>query len=506
MVNRASTIAKNTMLLYARSIIIMLIAIYSSRILISTLGVEDYGLYNLVGGVVSIFSSLKGIFAASVQRFLNFEKGNGNDERVNEIFNTSVLIHIGIAGLFIVLVECFGVWYINNKMVLPEGSLGDALFVFHCSVLAFGVSIITVPYDAVIIANERMNFYAWVSILEAISKLGAIFLLLILPYNKIKTYALLILLIAVIMRYISIVYTKRFPECKKRRVWNKATVAELTKFAGWNFFGCMSFSLIEEGTNLIINLFGGVAANAARAISYQVKSAISQLSTNIVTASQPLLFQEAANAEKSIFWKHVFLQTRAVYYFVLITALPFFVYTPQLLQIWLTEVPVNAVSFVRVVLIYLVVMTFQKPIDLGFKAYNKMQKYQIIDSITVLFSLPLTYVVLKFGAPLYSAFLVLTVIRIIDYIFLLILAKRILQLSIKAFVTEVIIPSAESLIVVAILGASFYFFFNPSQWYWVLLLISILVLLSAIILYIVTFKKAEKELLRSMVISKLKKK
>lgn len=484
----------------------MLIAIYSSRVLLSALGVEDYGLYNLVGGVVSIFSSLKGIFAASVQRFINYEKGNGNEERVNEIFNTSVLIHIGIALFFIVVVEIFGLWYINNKMVLPDGALNDALFVFQCSIIAFGVSIITVPYDAVIIANERMNFYAWMSICEAVSKLGAIFLLLVLPFNRIRTYALLIVIIAILIRYASIVYTRRFPECKKRRVWEKNTVKELTTFAGWNFFGCMAFSLIEEGSNLIINLFGGVAANAARAIAYQVKSAISQLSTNVVVASQPLLFQEAASADKSVFWNHAFFQTRAVYYFVLITALPIFIYTPQLLDIWLTEVPEYSVSFIRAVLLYQLVMTFQKTIDIGFKAYNQMRKYQILDSLTVLLSLPIIYFSLKNGAPLYSAFIILSIVRIIDYIVLFILARNSLQLSIRAFAKEVLLPSIFSVLIAFVIGIIFNRYCNPSQWYYVLAMCILIVVVFFIALYVIIFSKQEKAMAVSLVQSFLHKK
>ena len=484
----------------------MLIAIYSSRVLLSALGVEDYGLYNLVGGIVTIFSSMKGIFAASVQRFINYEKGNGNDERVNEIFNTSILIHIGIAVLFIVVVEAFGLWYINNKMVLPDGSLNNALFVFQCSILTFGVSIVTVPYDAIIIANERMDFYAWISIGEAASKLGAIFLLSILPFNSVRTYALLIVIIAIAIRYISVVYTKRFPECKKKRIWNKSTVKELTTFAGWNFFGCMAFSLIEEGSNLIINFFGGVAANAARAVAYQVKSAISQLSTNVVTASQPILFQEAASADKQVFWNHVFFQTRAVFYFVLITSVPFFVYTPQLLDIWLTEVPEHSVSFIRAILIYQIIMTYQKTVDIGFKAYNKMEKYQILDSTIVLFSLPIIYFYLKTGAPLYYAFIILAIVRIVDYFILFVLAKRTLQLSIRAFCRSVLTPSLTSTLIASLIGSLFLKYCNPSQWYYVLFMCILIVVAIGLALYLLVFTKQEKSMINSIVCTYLHKK
>ena len=173
--SRTQKIAKNTVLLYFRSIVVMIIAIYTSRVLLSTLGVEDYGLYNIVGGVVAMFLSIKSIFAASVQRFINYEKGKGNEDKVNEIFNMSLLIHLGIAVIFIVIVEICGLLYIPSKMVMPDGMLNTALFVFHCSVLATSISIITIPYDAVIIANERMDFYAWQAIVESALKLIIVF-------------------------------------------------------------------------------------------------------------------------------------------------------------------------------------------------------------------------------------------------------------------------------------------------------------------------------------------
>ena len=481
----------------------MIIAIYSARVLLQTLGVNNYGLYNLVGGVVSIFSSMKGIFAASVQRFLNYEKGKANVEKENEIFNMSIYIHLGISLFFLIIVEILGLWYIYNKMVLPAGALGDALFVFHCSVLAFSVSIITVPYDAVVIANEKMKFYAWVSIAESVLKLAAIFLLLYLPYNKIRVYALLILVIAVAMRYVSVVYTKKFPECKRKRVWNKKTVKELTTFAGWNFFGCMAFSLVEEGANLILNIFGGVAVNAVRAIAYQVKSAVSQLSTNVVTASQPLLFQEAATASKETFWSHAFIQTKAVYYFVIITTTPIFVYAPQLLSLWLDEVPDNSISFVRVVLIYLLIMTFQKPLDIGFKAYNKMVKYQIIDSSVILLSLPAIYLVLNWGLPLYWAFIVLSIVRLIDYAILFILAEKTIGLNIKNFFLQVFSSICYSTILSVAVGYFFYKWLNYPQWYTILILVVIMVFILLVLFYLFTFSKKEKDLISKIVFSKI---
>lgn len=319
-------IAKNTLLLYLRSIIVMILSIYSSRVLLKTLGVDDFGLYSVVGGVVAMFSSLKSVLAAAVQRFLNFEKGKGNNQQVQKIFNMSILVHLAIALLFALIVECFGCWYICNYLIVPHNNIDTALFVFHCSVIASMITIYTIPYDAVVIANERMDFYAIQSITDVTLRLAIIFLLPILPFSFIRSYAVLILIVAILIRIMSVIYTKRFPECKSLKYWNKETFKELISFAGWNFFGCIAYSLIEEVTNLILNLFGGVVANAARGLAYQIRSAIMTLSNNVLVASQPFITQRAANVDISTFWTYIFIQSRVMFYIMMLTGLPIYIY------------------------------------------------------------------------------------------------------------------------------------------------------------------------------------
>ena len=260
----AKTIAKNTIFLYVRTFITMSVAIYTSRVLLQILGVENFGIYNLVGGVVGLFASLRSLFSSSVQRFLNFEKGKGADERVRQIFCISMGIHIILAVLFTLVVECIGVWFITHQFVLPEGRMGDALFVFHCSILTTAVSICTIPYDSAIIANERFGFFAWTSIIECALKLIIVYLLLILSDERLINYALLLAAVTLFIRITCIIYCRRFDECKLEWCWNKGVAKELTYFAGWNFFGNTAFALVNEGTNMLLNVFGGVTANAAR--------------------------------------------------------------------------------------------------------------------------------------------------------------------------------------------------------------------------------------------------
>ena len=503
--SRSRTIAKNTILLYLRSIVVMLLSIYTSRVLLSTLGVEDYGLYNVVGGVVALFLSFKSIFAASVQRFINFEKGKGNEEKVNEIFNTSVLIHICIAIIFIVVVEVCGFLYIPSKMVMPDGMLNAALFVFHCSVLATSISIITIPYDAVIIANERMSFYAWQAIIESVLKLIIVICIPIFPFEKLKTYAVLVLLVSLLMRIMSVQYSKRFPECKKKYIWNKDTVKQLSSFASWNILGCSVSSIIEEGSNFVINAFGGVGANAARGIAYQVRNAIMSLSNNIIVASQPFIVQKAASSDRKEFWPLIFKQSKIMFLIIFITVLPVFIYSDEILEIWLTIIPENAAMFIRTVLVYMIVMSFQKSLDLAFKSYNKMPLYQMIDAVVCLTSLPICILTLKLGAPIYSVFIVFSIIRCVDYICVIYLAKLQLGLNISAYFKQVLYPALKSLVVGTVLVYVFSKYMIPNSIWSLLFYIILVCCLLVMSIFFIALTRKEKAIIFEFINNKIHK-
>lgn len=505
MQKRTKTIAKNTVLLYVRSIVIILLSVYTSRVLLDTLGVEDYGVYNVVGGIVAMFLSMKNVFAASVQRFINYEKGAGNSERVQEIFSTSVVIHIVIAVIFAILAECFGLFYIHRYLVLPEGMLSTAVFVFHCSVAATVVSILTIPYDAVIIANEKMDFYAYLSIGDAVLKLLIIFCLPLLPFKYLCSYAFLILCISIFIRCVSLWYSRRFPECKFRFIFKKGTVRHLTSFAGWNFFGCMSYSLIEEGSNMILNLFGGVTANAARGVAYQVRSAILSLSGNVVVASQPFITQKAATVQHNDFWRYIYLQSRAVFYLIALTVFPLYVYADEILHLWLKVVPEGTLSFVRAILIYMLVMSFQKPLDLAFKAYNRLPLYQMTDALILLLTLPCIYIVLKNKAPLYMAFVVFSIVRIVDYIAILIIARHQLHLKILQYLREVLLPSAGCLMIMFIVGAAFVNLPGSESVILLCARLIIMIIVTSLLLYLLILKRAERDMISGMMKNILRK-
>lgn len=495
-----SKVVKNTGLLYVRSIIILLITLYSSRVLLSTLGVDDYGLYNLVGGVVGLFASLKGLFAFAVQRFLSFAKGENNIEKERDVFTVSFYLHLGIALVFAIVVECFGLWFIANKLNIPDTSIADAYFVFHCSVITAVVSIILTPYSASVIANEKMNVYAWISIIDAVLKLSIILLLPYISYASVRCYAVLLLSVEMLNLILYYIQCRIFKECRLVRRFDKSMFKEIATFAGWDFAGNTAWALINEGVNMILNMFGGVAINAARGVAYQVKNAVLQLVNNVMVASRPHIIQQAASDGKEATFSSINLMGRALFLIMSITALPLIVYAKEILGIWLVDTPEYAVTFVQLVLLWNIVRTMNTPIDLAFTAYGKMKRYQIYNSITLLLNLPIAYVFLYLDYSFNYAMLTFVIVEIVDIAVNLIIAQKEVSFDIKSYLTNVIFPNIYNAVALFLIGFLFYILLEPTSLLSTLVYIIILVLVSAFMTFAMLINKKEKAYIYPIVI------
>ena len=486
-------IAKNTAMLYIRTFVILAIALYTSRLLLANLGVTDFGLYNLVAGVVGLFSSLKGVFASSVQRFLNYEKGLGNADGEHRVFCISVIVHILIAIVFALIVEAFGIWFINHKLNIPEGSINTTLFVFHCSIATACITILSTPYDAAIIANEKMNAFAWISILDAVLKLIVIFLIAILPFENIRSYAILLVCIALFIRGINVLYCRRFPECRFVFLWDKSLFKNLTSFASWNFFGNTAYALVNEGLNMMLNIYGGVVANAARGIAYQVRVAVGQLSGNLLVASQPYIIQQAAGGNRDETFRNINEVSRILFFIMAITVLPLIVYCEQILELWLTTPPPYAVIFTRLILFYSVIRTLHGPIDLLFKAVGKIRKYQLVDSCSLLLSLPVSYGLLKMGCPVYGVFVAMSGVEIVTLFSIVGMAYFEVGFAICSYLKEVIASAILTEVLLFFLGIIFYIFLQTDILIGLIGYMVALVLISLVIMYICILTLDEKK-------------
>ena len=476
----------------------MLIAIYASRVLLDKLGVDNFGIYNLVGGVILMFGSLRGVFSQSVQRFLNFEKGKGDNEKVNTIFNISLLVHIILALVFILIVAIFGHYFIVNKLVLPEGKVGIALIVFYTSLLSLVVSIITIPYDSVIIANEKFDFYAWVSILESISKLLIIYIINMTQYDSLIVYSVLLMCVIILFRIFNIIYSFRFEECKLKPCWNKQVFIDLASFSGWNFLGNTAFSLTNEGINIVINMFAGVGVNAARGIAYQVKSAVQQLSANLVIAAKPYVTESAANQSLETMFRYTIKVSRLSFIAMILTSLPIIVFAKDILNIWLVETPDYTVLFVQLVMINLVMRSPQAAIDLLFSSIGKMKWYQIVQSITLFLSLPLSYILLRVGLPVYWAFISMIVVEVLTLFAIVSCAKIEIKFDIKYYWSGFLRMMLVAILLFTGIGFIIYHFLIPNNLGTFILYFVSTITIEAIVTYFILLTKQERDLIKSL--------
>lgn len=443
-------IAKNTGFLYVRMLLTMGVAFYTSRVVLNALGVEDYGIYNVVGGVVAMFSFLTGMFTSATQRFLNYEMGLGNRKRLNEILSMSITLNTMIAVLIVLVSEIVGLWFINHKLVIPVDRLMAAHWVFQFSLLTMAVTIISTPYNAVIIANERMDVFAYISIIEVILKLGVAVIIASCGGDKLIVYGALLLFVALIIRGIYSVYCKRkFQECRYRFYWDKTLFREMGAFAGWNMYGNFAFVMITQGVNMLLNMFFGPVVNASRAIAVQVQTAIQGFSANFMMAVNPRITQDYAQGEKESMFRLVCVSAKLSFYLLLILIIPVLIETETLLKLWLKQVPEYSVVFVRLTLIQTLIGILTNPLQTAIQATGRMKKYQLLTGTLTLMNIPISYFLLCYGSDAPVVLVVYNVITCIMVFVLLYLLNDIIDFPISLFVKKVLMPALGVLFVVS---------------------------------------------------------
>ena len=391
-------IAKNTLLLYFRMLFLMAVSLYTSRVVLNALGVEDFGIYNVVGGVVAMFSMLSGSLSSAITRFITYELGTGNRENLKKIFSSAVTIQAGLAVLFILIAEAAGVWFLNVKMNIPDARMAAANWVFQLSVLTFAVNLISVPYNASIIAHERMSAFAYISILEATGKLGIAFLIVISPIDKLVFYAVLMCMVALVVRVAYGAYCKRhFEECTYRFIFDRDLLKRMFGFAGWNFIGAASAVLRDQGGNIVINLFCGSAVNAARGIAFQVNTAVHGFVTNFMTALNPQITKSYAAGDRDYMMTLIYQGARLSFYMLLLLSLPVLVNTHYILGLWLKTVPGHTVLFVQLVLLFGMSESISNPLITAMLATGRIRNYQLVVGGLQMMNLPVSYVLLRAG-------------------------------------------------------------------------------------------------------------
>lgn len=441
-------IAKNTLLLYCRMLFLMAVSLYTSRVVLNALGVEDFGIYNVVGGIVAMFTVLSGSLSAAISRFITYELGKGNSSNLNRIFSSAVTIQLGLAGIIILLAETIGLWFLNVKMNIPEMRMEAANWVYQFSIITFSINLISVPYNASIIAHEKMSAFAYISILEAIGKLTIAYLIVISPMDKLIFYSILMCVVALIVRFTYGNYCKKhFSECIYHFIWDKQLLKQMFGFAGWNFIGATSAVLRDQGGNVIINLFCGPTVNAARAVAFQVNTAIHGFVSNFMTALNPQITKSYAANEHNYMMTLIYQGARLSFYMLLILSLPVIVNTHYILTLWLKIVPEHTVLFVQLILIFGMSEALSQPLITAMLATGKIRNYQIIVGGLQMMNLPVSYILLRNGifpeiviivAILFSQCCLITRLLMLHYMIKLSIKKYIMKVYINVFAVALI--------------------------------------------------------------------
>ncbi len=437
--NNNKRIAQNTITLYVRMILIMIINLYTSRVVLDVLGVNDYGLYNVVGGVVIMFSVLSGSLNAAITRFITFELGTGNNKRLKAVFSSSVSIQISIAIILFFLIEIVGLWFINSKMVIERERIVAAQWTLFYSALTFCLNLISVPYTSAVIAHERMKVYAYISIFEAVLKLAVCFIIVFTCWDHLITYSCLLFAVALIIRVVYGYYCRcNFEECIFIFSFDKKLFKKMFLFSGWNFIGAGSGVLRDQGVNLLINLFCGPAVNAARGLAMQVSSAVSSFANSLITAINPQITKSYASNNKDYCFSLVMQGARFSSYLFIIIAIPLLLETYRFMSLWLVNVPEYSVIFVRLMIIYILTELVSYTMVNLMLATGDIRNYQLVVGGCQILNFPLSYVALSLGLEPYWTIIIAIVVAILCLIFRLIMLNKITGFPILIFAKSVL--------------------------------------------------------------------
>ena len=434
-------IAKNTIMLYFRQILIMLVSLYTVRVVLNVLGAEDYGIYNVVAGVVTMFSFLSGAMATASQRYFSFDLGKGDSEHLKTTFSVTFQIYVLLAFVVILLAETVGLWFVNHKLVIPAERMTAANWIFQAAIVSFLLTLITTPYMASIIAHENMNVYAYVSIIEAGLKLGIVFLLKVLPYDKLIVYGLLLAAVAFINTSIYRFYChNHYEECKFRFVKDGKLFKEIVSYSGWNLFGASVGVAKNQILNILLNINFGAIVNAARAVSSQVNTAVVSFSQNFSTALRPQIIKAYAAEKKEECMSLVFRGCKFTFYLMYVFALPLVLEMNIVLKVWLKNPPEYAVIFTCLALIDAVVDSISYPLMTLAQATGKIKLYQGVVGGVLLCNLPVSYIALKLGAPAYSVMIISVCMTFLAFVLRLFIVKRLTSMSIVQFLLKTALP------------------------------------------------------------------
>lgn len=494
-------------MLYFRMLIIMVVSLYTSRVVLQVLGVEDFGIYNVVGGIVAMMGLLNSAMASSIQRYFSFELGKNDIKQLSKTFSTSLLIYIILCGIFLVLAETVGLWFLNNKLLIPEERMTAANWVYQFSVLSVINTLLVNPYNASIIAHERMSIYAYVSIVEVALKLLIVYLVSWAGYDRLIMYGLLYMASSLAITMIYRIYCVRnFEECRFKRVDDKGLFWQLVRYSGWNLFGASAGLVKGQGLNILLNMFFNPAVNAARGIAYQVNGQIMQFSSNFYTAVRPQITKYYAMGDLRNMTLLAFRSSKLSYYLVLILSLPVIMEAPMIISLWLGQLPEYVVPFIRVIIIISAIDAMANPLMTIAHATGRIALYQFLIGTLTMLNIPISYcVLLYYSNPIVVFFISLVISTICLFARLWIVKRLVPAFPVRSYLYDVILKAFVVTVCAAVIPMIIINFCDSSLF---LSLVDIVVCFLSTVAFAFAFglNKDERTAVQEMVIKKIKKK
>lgn len=498
-------IAKNTVILYLRSFFVMCINVYLSRILLINLGVEDYGIYNVVGGVVAMFSMLSATFVSASQRFISYALGVNDLNKVRETFSISLKIHCYLGFFLFFVMELVGTWYLNNYVNMPSEREYAANWVYQFSVFTFMANLIIIPYNSLIIAKERMDIFAYVSIYEAVIKMIIVLSIVYSTIDSLIFYALhlFVLSLSIVFFYI-ILCSKKFEESHLVKIKDKALYKEFIKFSGWNFFGSCASILSTQGINLIINFFCGVTANAAKGIASQIEHSVTVLVQNFLIAMNPQITKSYSTGEIYHTKQLVYSGSKLGYYMTLVLSLPLLLSTDDILAVWLKNVPQYSKQFVQLLLVYILMIPLSSTLDKALAATGRIKNNQILTSIIQCINMPIAITLLYLKMPPYSVYFSFIFISWINlFVRIFNTSKNLESITIKSYILEVLFPiiiTSSISTVLPIFYKIVYYTSSLTSWLILVFLIETSLLIT---IYVIGLNRVEKNFIKKIIKTKI---
>lgn len=492
-------IAKNTVFLYIRMLFILIVGLYTSRVYLQALGIVDYGIYCVIGGIAALFSFITASMSQTIQRFITYELGKGKKGNVSRAFSVGIELQIVISILIMVCVEIVGIWMIENKLNIPADRMQAAYILLQCSVFTIPISLLSSPYNALIIAHERMQAFACISIFEVIAKLLIAYALIYSSFDHLILYGLLSMLVMVLVRLCYVVYCKtKIPHIVFTFAWDLTEIKNMLSFAGWNMYGALSYVGFTQGLNVLLNIFFLPTVNAARGIAVQVQTAIYGFVLNFQTAINPQITKTYADNDLYNMNKLIIRSAKFSLLLLAILSMPILFETTLLLKFWLEEVPECTVVFIRIIVLTSWITAIENPITNAVLASGQVKKYQLIVSTVRLCIVPISYSFLKFGFAAYVVFVIHFCVEALVLIVRLVLVRQILGFPVLKFINQAVIKTVVSIGIGVLFIIPLYIFMNQGVLR-IILITLCFVILMGLTAYFILLDESEQNFVKKIV-------